>query len=78
MVTNSTNINKTNNHLLILTELAEQKNTTTYEIGNTGPGLGRAQKCGGVKQVNGIPTLPFCSFKSFISRCGYSLISDQY
>ena len=32
--------------------------TTTYDIGNAGPGLGQAQKYGGVKPVNGIPTLP--------------------
>ena len=32
-------------------ELA-QKNTLTYDIGNPDPGLGQAQKCGGVKSVN--------------------------
>ena len=31
----------------------------TYTGGNPGPGLGQAQKCGGVKPVNGFPTLPF-------------------
>ena len=31
------------------------KNTTTYHIGNPDPGLGQAQKCGGVKLVNGMP-----------------------
>ena len=31
----------------------------TYYFGNPGPGLGQAQKCCGVKPVNGIPT--FCS-----------------
>jgi len=30
----------------------------TYD-GNPGPGLGQAQKCGGVKRVNGIPTPRF-------------------
>jgi hypothetical protein len=34
------------------------KNTTTYDVGNLGPGLGQAHKCGGVKPVNGIPALP--------------------
>jgi hypothetical protein len=34
------------------------KNTTTYEIGNPGPGLRQVQKCGRVKAVNEIPTLP--------------------
>jgi len=24
----------------------------TYDIGNPGPGLGQAQKCGGVKLIN--------------------------
>jgi hypothetical protein len=28
----------------------------TYGIGNPGPGLGQAHKCGRVKQVNGILT----------------------
>jgi hypothetical protein len=32
------------------------KKTTTYDVGNTGPGLGQANKGGGVKPVNGIPT----------------------
>ena len=27
------------------------KKTTTYDIGNPGPGLGQAQKCGWVKSV---------------------------
>jgi len=30
----------------------------TYDIGNPGSGLGQAQKCGLVKPVNWIPTLP--------------------
>jgi hypothetical protein len=30
----------------------------TYYIGNPGPGLVQAQKCGGVKPVNGNATLP--------------------
>jgi hypothetical protein len=29
----------------------------TYDVGNPGPGLGQAQKCGRVRQVNGIPNL---------------------
>ena len=48
MVNNSININKTNNHLK---PLNTKKKTTTYSIGNPGPGLGQAQKCGGVKQI---------------------------
>jgi len=43
---------------LILTELTEQKKTTTYDIGNPGPGLRQTQKCGGVMPVNGIATIP--------------------
>ena len=31
----------------------------TYTSGNPGPGFRQAQKCGGVKPVNGLPTLPF-------------------
>ena len=34
-----------------------QKKTTTYDVGNPGPGMGQAQKYDGVKPVNGIPTL---------------------
>jgi hypothetical protein len=45
MVNNCIN---TNNHLS--PELSEhKKNTTTYEVGNPGPGFGQAQQCGGVK-----------------------------
>jgi hypothetical protein len=39
---------------LILIELVEHKKTTTYDVGNPGPGLGQAQTCG---WLNGIPTL---------------------
>jgi len=38
--------------------LNAKKGTTTYEVGNLGPGLGQPQEYGGVKQVNGIITLP--------------------
>ena len=48
MVIKSTNINK---GTIILTELTEHKNTTTCEVENGGPGLGQAQKCGGVNQL---------------------------
>ena len=34
------------------------KKSMTYNIGNPGPGLGQAQKCGRGNPVNGIPTLP--------------------
>jgi hypothetical protein len=30
----------------------EKKKSMTYGIGNPGPGLGQAHKCGGVKPVN--------------------------
>jgi hypothetical protein len=39
MIINSTNINKTNNHLSMNT-----KKTMTYDIANPGFGLGQAQK----------------------------------
>ena len=35
------------------------KNTTTYDIGNIGPGLRQVHRCGGVKPVIGIPILLF-------------------
>jgi len=34
------------------------QNTTSYGVGNLGPGLGHAQTCGGIKPVNGIPNPP--------------------
>jgi hypothetical protein len=49
MIINSTNINKTNNHLSMNT-----KKTMTYDIGNPGFGLGHVQKFGMVKPVIGI------------------------
>ena len=33
------------------------KKTTTYDLGNPCPGLGQAQKCGGLNRLIGIPTL---------------------
>jgi hypothetical protein len=47
MVNNSTNIIKTNNHHSA--QITEHKKTTTYDIGNSGPGLGQTQTCGRVK-----------------------------
>jgi hypothetical protein len=38
------------------TSTIEHKKTTTYNVGNTGPSLGQAQQCGGVKPINGIHT----------------------
>ena len=57
MVNNFVNINKTNNHLASELSSLNKKKTTTHDFGNPGPGLGQAQKCGGVKPVNEIPTL---------------------
>jgi hypothetical protein len=44
------NINKMYNHLSH--QIIEDEKTTTYDIGNPGPGLGQVQKCGRVKPVN--------------------------
>jgi hypothetical protein len=52
MVNNSTNINKTNNHLSLQINTVNIKKTMTYDVGNPGPGLKLAQKCGEVKLVN--------------------------
>jgi hypothetical protein len=38
--------------------------TTTVDIGNLGPGLEQTQTCGGIKPVNGIPTLHSWSLDS--------------
>jgi len=42
-----------------ITPISTKRNTTTYEVENTGPAKGQTQKCGGVKPVNGIPTTPY-------------------
>jgi hypothetical protein len=47
----STNINKTDNHLSL-----KIKTTTTYDVRNPGPGLEQTQTCGDVKLLIGIPT----------------------
>jgi hypothetical protein len=41
---------------------SNRSNTTTYDVGISGLGLRQAQKCGGVKSVNEIPTLPSLDF----------------
>jgi len=51
MVINSTNINKTNNHLSTELNSLNTTMTTTYDVGNPCPGLGQSPKCG---VVNGI------------------------
>ena len=57
MVNNSTNINKTNNHLSLSNCIKKNKKTpTTYDVENPGHALLQVQKCGGAKPVNGIPT----------------------
>ena len=43
---------------LLRTEPAEHKKTTTWNVGNPGLDLEPQHNCGGVKPVNGIPTLP--------------------
>jgi hypothetical protein len=55
MENNSININKTHNHLS--SHITEHKMTTTYGVGNPGPGLGQTHKGGGIKQVNEITSL---------------------
>jgi len=60
MVNNSTNVNKTNNKLSPQT-IEQTKKTTTFGIGNPGPGLGQTQKYDRDKPVNGITTLPLGS-----------------
>ena len=52
MVINSTNINKIKKSPLISTRWTQ--NATTYDAGNSGSGMGQAQKCGRINPVNGI------------------------
>jgi len=66
MVINSTNINKTNNHLSSYLNSLNTKKATTYDVGNLSPDLGQAQPCGGIKPVNGNTTPPF---ENWISNC---------
>ena len=54
IVNDSININKMYSPQNIL----NTKKTMIYDIGNPGPGLEQAQKCGRVIPVNEIPTLP--------------------
>ena len=56
VVNSSTNINQTNNHFSPQSLNIEK--TMTYAVGNPGPCLGQAQKCGRIKLVNVIPILP--------------------
>ena len=53
MVNNSTNINKKRKKTTFSPQIIEHKKTKTFDVGNPGPGLGQAQKCGGVKTING-------------------------
>ena len=46
------------------------KKTTTYGVENLGPGLGQTQKCGGIKSVNDIPTLPCVDWLSYDNTGG--------
>jgi hypothetical protein len=54
MINNSTYDNKMNN----LRNSSSKQKTTTYDVGNSGPDLGHAQKCGRVKPGSEISTLP--------------------
>jgi hypothetical protein len=57
-VLNVSFIKEIQTHFLYEKNKKTKKKTSTYDVGNLGPGLGQAHKCGGVKPGNGIPTLP--------------------
>jgi len=42
-----------NNHLSSKLNSLNTKMTPVYDVENQDPGLGQAQKCGGVKPING-------------------------
>ena len=65
MVSKPTIVCNTSNHLLLQT-IQQQNQITAYSNGNRGHDLGQAQKCCGVKTVNGIPTPFFDNRISFI------------
>jgi hypothetical protein len=58
IVINSTNIKENEQSPLGITDLTAHNDIDIY-VGNPSPCLGKAQKCGGIKPVNGIsfPTL---------------------
>jgi hypothetical protein len=60
-------INKTNNHFSSQIDSLNTTKTTTYVTGNSSPGLGQALKCGEIKPVNDILTLP-SNFDCVISK----------
>ena len=64
LISNSTNINKTNNHLS--PQIINPKKTTTYEVGNPGPFLGQTQKY-----------LDFFLMKLYFS-CNIMLVQKSY
>jgi hypothetical protein len=47
------------------------KNTTTYDVGNSGPGIGHAQICGGVKYTEYYPLILSVRYR-LILRQGYT------
>ena len=52
MSNNSININKTNNNLSPKIIDQQYRRWKAYDVGNSGAGLGQAQKCGGIKPVD--------------------------
>ena len=60
-----------NEESLLISNPWTKNKTTTYEVGNPGPGLGQAQQCGGVKPVNGIITLLLVVFCRKYLRTGF-------
>jgi hypothetical protein len=51
-------------------ELTEHKKATTHDVGNPGPGLRPAQKCGGVKSVCFVVWwLTLCTINSIRNKC---------
>ena len=54
-INNSTEYKQNEQSPLILYNLLFL-NTMTYDVGNPGPDLEQAQRCGRIKLINGIPT----------------------
>lgn len=55
MVNDYTNINKT----ITSPQIIEHKNTTAYDVGYPGPGLGQSQKCDGIELIKRTATPSF-------------------
>ena len=77
MDNNSTNFNKSNNHLSLQLIELNKKTTTIYNIGNSGSDVGKAQKYGSVKPGNESQILSLCCMFT-LERYGPIIVLPLY